>query len=108
MNCMLDQKSCTQHFEMSTLAPLGSCTNVGTLGIGASNAVSADLRQAATASLQSVPAWRIFGSGATHLPSGMMQGGTASVQDFKQTFAGAPLPHSYSNTLLLQQAYVES
>merc|ERR1740121_2927026 len=88
--------------------PFGNFTKVGIFGRGASNALSADFLHSDTASLQSSPAWRMLGSGATHLPSGMMHGATDSVHCFKQTFAAAtPLPHSYSRTLLLQHAYVE-
>jgi len=38
----------------------------------------------------------------------MMQGGTASLHFFKQTFAGAPLSQDIANTLLAQQAFSES
>merc|ERR1712129_198479 len=58
--------------------------------------------------LQSVPAVRVFGLGALNAsPSSMMQGGTASVHFFKQTFAGA-LPQRLSKTWVLQQANLES
>merc|ERR1719362_448219 len=78
-----------------------------THGFVGATAEATFLRQSSTALLQSVPAVRIFGSGATNfLPFSMMQGGTVSVHFFRQTLAGA-LPQRRLRTSVLQQANVE-
>merc|ERR1719401_144279 len=71
-------------------------------------AAAAFFRQSLTASLQSLPAVRVAGSGALNTsPVSMMHGGTASLHFFRHTLAGAPLPHSMLRTLDLQHAKVE-
>merc|ERR1719428_1966805 len=86
--------------------PLGPLASPSPIPSTASTAFFASTIQFGTASLQSVAALRASLSGISNFsPFSMMQGGTASVHFFKQTFAGAPLSQDCLRTLAAQQAF---